>query len=162
MLSFSIYPYRFFCFLILRVNPAEFWKREVLDICFQERDLAKAQVPQFWTKGLLRDISGFAVLGDPRAHHPCPGSIAPSRDGINPCAGARPAGCRGCAALQCFGSSSSTATNTEPSVSVDLWGLQVKRSPSSRGGYLLLVPLERAGRAFSKTSWRSAENKRPV
>lgn len=40
--------------------------------------------------------------------------------------------------------------------SIDLPDPQVKNSPSSRGGCLLLIPLERAGSAFSRTSWRSA------
>lgn len=94
MPSFSIYSYRFFYFLILRVSPAEFCQREVLDTCFQERGLALAHLPKLWTNWLLRDISGLAVLhraqlGDPRVHHPPPGFAAPNRDLLNPCAGAR-------------------------------------------------------------------------
>lgn len=95
MASFSIYSHRFCFFLILRVSPAEFCRRELLDTCFQERGVARAHLLKLWTNGFLGDIPGFAVLhraqpGDPRAHHPPPGSAAPSRDLVNPRAGARP------------------------------------------------------------------------
>lgn len=129
-----------FCFLISMVNLVEFHQREVIDTCLQEGGLVMTYFPKLWTNGTLQTHFCFCCSSRSlfRWAWRCPQVLQPQTRTLRiHVPGPGTAGCWDCAALQCFRSCSSMSGNPAPSVSTDLWDLQVKLSPSSRGARLL-------------------------
>lgn len=110
---------------------------------------------------LIIEASLVSLLITPWSNTTLPRFYSPQTQTLWLCVlGPGTAGCQDCAALQY--SCSSVSGNPAPSVPIDLWDLQVKCSPSSRGARLLpsglgtFISFEMAGSAFSKATSRSA------